>query len=70
MTPTGGDVEQVVGPALPGTLAPHTVEVMDRFENFLGSGSPSTLISYVGLLGDEAVRYGIRSSDFTARFRF
>src|SRR5207244_5557318 len=43
----------------------NTVQVADRFENFLGSGQARTVTSIVGLLGDEVVRYGTRVDDFT-----
>ncbi|HEX9375245.1 MAG TPA: PQQ-binding-like beta-propeller repeat protein [Actinomycetota bacterium] len=63
--PTGTDVQQITGPALLLSQAtPNTVKVVDRFENFFGSGSPGSTTSYLGLAGRRVLRYGTRFTSF------
>jgi outer membrane protein assembly factor BamB len=60
---TGRVTEQVSGRALVEALAPNTVVVSDNFANFVGTGTPRTVLTYYGLKEDRLVRFGVRSNN-------
>jgi outer membrane protein assembly factor BamB len=52
--------EQVVGPAQVVFLDPNTVALSDHFDDFVGSGQPRDIRSYIALRDDEVLNFGQR----------